>query len=198
MTRDFPLDMKELLPLLDLLSNRVKAVQRLKELLTMKLPPGMVPVKVAIPVVPTVRVSVTFSKFEEFRAAPAPLPEAFALAQEDALWDGERGGGGGAGEKEDHWAIDPFVIPEEYKWIDLKERKRREREKRRRARAAAKAKREGGGKAFGASSSSSSGASAGGGGGAAAGDGGSSGAAAAGSSSSKLAKQADNTLTPPN
>ena len=34
------------MPLLDLLANRVKAVRRLKELLMLKLPPGMVPVKV--------------------------------------------------------------------------------------------------------------------------------------------------------
>ncbi|KAI3930826.1 hypothetical protein MKX01_037272 [Papaver californicum] len=62
---NFPLRTEELLPLLDILSNKVKAIRRLRELLTTKLIPGTFPVKVAIPVVPTIRVLVTFTKFEE-------------------------------------------------------------------------------------------------------------------------------------
>ncbi|KAJ7515034.1 hypothetical protein O6H91_23G068800 [Diphasiastrum complanatum] len=46
LTPDFPLKTEELLPLLDILANKVKAVRRLRELLTTKLPPGMFPVKV--------------------------------------------------------------------------------------------------------------------------------------------------------
>ncbi|PHT58327.1 Pentatricopeptide repeat-containing protein, mitochondrial [Capsicum baccatum] len=45
LTPDFPLK-TELLPLLDILANKVKAVRRLRELLTTKLPPGTFPVKV--------------------------------------------------------------------------------------------------------------------------------------------------------
>nr|GMD84657.1 ankyrin repeat domain-containing protein 13C-B [Ipomoea batatas] len=43
---DFPLRTEELLPLLDILANKVKAIRRLRELLTTKLPKGTFPVKV--------------------------------------------------------------------------------------------------------------------------------------------------------
>ncbi|CAB4306229.1 unnamed protein product [Prunus armeniaca] len=65
LTEQFPLKTEELLPLLDILANKVKAVRRMRELLTTKFPPGSFPVKVAIPVVPTVRVVITFTKFVE-------------------------------------------------------------------------------------------------------------------------------------
>ncbi|KAJ4785516.1 Ankyrin repeat family protein [Rhynchospora pubera] len=68
---NFPLRTEELLPLLDILANKVKAIRRLRDLLTTKLPAGTFPVKVAIPVVPTIRVLVTFTKFEELQ----PLEE---------------------------------------------------------------------------------------------------------------------------
>ncbi|GFY81444.1 ankyrin repeat family protein [Actinidia rufa] len=42
---NFPLQTEELLPLLDILANKVKAVRRLRELLTTKLPMGTFPVK---------------------------------------------------------------------------------------------------------------------------------------------------------
>uniref|UniRef100_A0A1J3HHR9 Ankyrin repeat domain-containing protein 13B n=1 Tax=Noccaea caerulescens TaxID=107243 RepID=A0A1J3HHR9_NOCCA len=64
----FPLQTKELLPLLDILANKVKAIRRLRELMTTKLPSGTFPVKVAIPVIPTIRVLVTFTKFVELEA----------------------------------------------------------------------------------------------------------------------------------
>lgn len=43
---NFPLQTEELLPMLDILANKVKAIRRLRELLTTKLPPGTFPVKV--------------------------------------------------------------------------------------------------------------------------------------------------------
>jgi hypothetical protein len=46
LTPDFPLKTEELLPLLDILANKVKAIRRLRELLTTKLPLGTFPVKV--------------------------------------------------------------------------------------------------------------------------------------------------------
>lgn len=46
LTPDFPLKTDELLPLLDILANKVKAIRRLRELLTTKLPHGTFPVKV--------------------------------------------------------------------------------------------------------------------------------------------------------
>lgn len=67
LTEQFPLKTEELLPLLDILANKVKAVRRMRELLTTKFPPGTFPVKLAIPVVPTVRVVITFTKFVEFQ-----------------------------------------------------------------------------------------------------------------------------------
>ncbi|KAI3816893.1 hypothetical protein L1987_10678 [Smallanthus sonchifolius] len=69
LTPDFPLKTEELLPLLDILANKVKAIRRLRELLTTKLPQGMFPVKIAIPIVPTIRVLVTFTKFEELQSS---------------------------------------------------------------------------------------------------------------------------------
>ncbi|XP_021650133.2 uncharacterized protein LOC110642397 isoform X2 [Hevea brasiliensis] len=68
LTDQFPLKTEELLPLLDILANKVKAVRRMRELLTTKFPAGMFPVKVAIPVVPTVRVVITFTKFIELQS----------------------------------------------------------------------------------------------------------------------------------
>ncbi|XP_022716115.1 ankyrin repeat domain-containing protein 13C-like [Durio zibethinus] len=68
LTEQFPLKTEELLPLLDILANKVKAVRRMRELLTTKFPPGTFPVKVAIPVVPTVRVVITFTKFVELQS----------------------------------------------------------------------------------------------------------------------------------
>jgi hypothetical protein len=46
LTEQFPLKTEELLPLLDILANKVKAVRRMRELLTTKFPPGTFPVKV--------------------------------------------------------------------------------------------------------------------------------------------------------
>ncbi|KAL0754790.1 hypothetical protein Bca101_092458 [Brassica carinata] len=63
LTNDFPLTTEELLPVLDILAINVEAVRRMKELLTVKFPPGTLPVKMSIPVIPTVKVVITFSKF---------------------------------------------------------------------------------------------------------------------------------------
>ncbi|GFP91972.1 ankyrin repeat domain-containing protein 13c [Phtheirospermum japonicum] len=46
LTEQFPLKTEELLPLLDILVNKVKAVRRMRELLTTTFPPGTFPVKV--------------------------------------------------------------------------------------------------------------------------------------------------------
>ncbi|KAG0476048.1 hypothetical protein HPP92_012889, partial [Vanilla planifolia] len=45
LTPEFPLQTEELIPLLDVLANKVKAIRRLRELLTTKLPQGTFPVK---------------------------------------------------------------------------------------------------------------------------------------------------------
>jgi hypothetical protein len=52
LTEDFPLTVDEFLPLLDILATRVRAVRRLRELLTTKFPPGTFPVKVTFSLLP--------------------------------------------------------------------------------------------------------------------------------------------------
>ncbi|KAG5391871.1 hypothetical protein IGI04_021834 [Brassica rapa subsp. trilocularis] len=86
LTEDFPLKTEELLPLLDILANHVKAVRRMRELLTAKFPPGTFPL--SIPVIPTVKVVVTFSKFVPLRPidhfyTPLSSPRHLSAAVED-------------------------------------------------------------------------------------------------------------------
>ncbi|CAN6462074.1 unnamed protein product [Victoria cruziana] len=150
LTEDFPLKTEELLPVLDILANKVKAVRRLRELLTTKLPPGTFPVKVAIPIVPTIRVLVTFTKFEELQpleefSTPLSSPAHF---QDTKSKDSEpsssssswiswiRGSQTHASSSsvstDSHWNddVDPFLIPADYTWIDANEKKRRMKAKR--------------------------------------------------------------------
>ncbi|KAJ8747817.1 hypothetical protein K2173_026125 [Erythroxylum novogranatense] len=138
LTPDFPLRTEELLPLLDILANKVKAIRRLRELLTTKLPHGTFPVKVAIPIVPTIRVLVTFTKFEELQpveefATPPSSPAQFHDAkskESEGSWiswmRGSRGGQSNDGDSHHYKEeLDPFHIPSEYTWIDANEKKRR-------------------------------------------------------------------------
>ncbi|CAI9115569.1 OLC1v1016497C1 [Oldenlandia corymbosa var. corymbosa] len=138
LTPDFPLKTEELLPLLDILANKVKAVRRLRELLTTKLPNGTFPAKIAIPIVPTIRVLVTFTKFEELQPAeefctPPSSPVQFQDAKSEATssswisWmRGSRGGQSSDSESRSfREEIDPFHIPSDYAWVDANEKKRR-------------------------------------------------------------------------
>ncbi|KAK7376295.1 hypothetical protein VNO78_34761 [Psophocarpus tetragonolobus] len=145
LTPDFPLKTDELLPLLDILANKVKAIRRLRELLTTKLPHGTFPVKVAIPIVPTIRVLVTFTKFEELQPAeefstplssPAYFQDAKSKESEGSTsWISWMKGSRGtqSSDSDSHRykdEIDPFNIPSDYKWVDANERKRRMKAKR--------------------------------------------------------------------
>ncbi|XP_068652519.1 uncharacterized protein [Aristolochia californica] len=141
LTPDFPLKTEELLPLLDILANKVKAVRRLRELLTTKLPLGTFPVKVAIPIVPTIRVLVTFTKFEEHQpseefstplSSPAHFQDSKAKESEtasSASWiSWMRGSHGHSSDTESRSGRDepdPFHIPFDYTWVDANEKKRR-------------------------------------------------------------------------
>ncbi|KAB1670233.1 hypothetical protein ERO13_D11G257000v2 [Gossypium hirsutum] len=140
LTPDFPLKTEELLPLLDILANKVKAIRRLRELLTTKLPSGTFPVKVAIPIVPTIRVLVTFTKFEELQpmeefATPPSSPVHFQDAKSkesegSTSWiSWMRGSRGGQSSDSDSHRyrdeVDPFNIPTDYTWVDANEKKRR-------------------------------------------------------------------------
>lgn len=145
LTPDFPLKIEEFLPLLDILANKVKAVRRLRELLTTKLPPGTFPVKVAIPIVPTIRVVITFTKFEELQpveefstplSSPAHFQDAKGKETEasnsSVSWmSWMRGSHSRTSSEptslEDHLRddLDPFYIPSSYTWVDMNEKKRR-------------------------------------------------------------------------
>ncbi|XP_010474574.1 PREDICTED: ankyrin repeat domain-containing protein 13C-like [Camelina sativa] len=150
LTEQFPLKTEELLPLLDILANKVKAVARMRDLLTTKFPPGTFPVKLSIPVVPTVKVVITFTKFVELPPAetfytplssPRFLNSANSTAGEEDQSDDEKpdarnsisrpstwlrlASGKGSQrriEEEEQQMPDPFAIPIGYKWTSMSSR----------------------------------------------------------------------------
>ncbi|KAG8365398.1 hypothetical protein BUALT_Bualt18G0100500 [Buddleja alternifolia] len=146
LTEQFPLKTEELLPLLDILANKIKAVRRLRELLTTTFPPGTFPVKVAIPVVPTVRVVITFTKFVELQPidnfyTPLSSPRQLANGRgsEDESSSGDNTGyfslssswlkGGSRQQKTSssggQTVEDPFLIPNGYSWSSFDEKNRK-------------------------------------------------------------------------
>lgn len=147
LSQDFPLQTGELLPLLDILANKVKAIRRLRDLLTTKLPVGTFPVKVALPVVPTIRVLVTFTKFEElqpldeFETPPsspitadrdnlAPEPSSASSWFQWLKAPYQRSHmplGSSVGRIEN--IQDPFAIPQDYTWITAEAKKKKLLEK---------------------------------------------------------------------
>ncbi|CAI9761638.1 unnamed protein product [Fraxinus pennsylvanica] len=142
---EFPLQTEELLPLLDILANKVKAVRRLRELLTSKLPKGTFPVKVAIPVVPTIKVLVTFTKFEELQpldefSTPPSSPTAAGRESPSVMNPSSSSWfrwiksphpsfhtGGSTSRIET--VQDPFAIPPDYTWITAEAKKKKMQEK---------------------------------------------------------------------
>merc|ERR1712122_17397 len=62
MSEDFPLTVQMLLNVLEVIAPQFKHFQKLRDFIEMKLPPGF-PVKVDIPVLPTVSARVTFHDF---------------------------------------------------------------------------------------------------------------------------------------
>ncbi|CAH2038222.1 unnamed protein product [Thlaspi arvense] len=147
LTDGFPLKTEELLPLLDILANHVKAVRRMRELLTAKFPPGTFPVKLSIPVIPTVKVVITFSKFVALRPmdqfyTPLSSPRHLSAAIEDRSdVDGDEKSdirtlsssrssfstpswlrlnitsSQRRLREEEEQTVDPFAIPTGYKWM---------------------------------------------------------------------------------
>lgn len=121
LTEQFPLKTDELLPLLDILANKVKAVRRLRELLTTKFPPGTFPVKVSIPVVPTVRIVVTFTKFVDLQSSeqfftPMSSPSQLqGFTEEEHLSTASSSHSKSANSQ----LPDPFAIPGDYTWTSL-------------------------------------------------------------------------------
>ncbi|KAK4752400.1 hypothetical protein SAY87_021198 [Trapa incisa] len=143
----FPLQTEELLPLLDILASKVKAIRRLRELLTTKLPMGTFPVKVAIPVIPTIRVLVTFTKFEElqpldefstppsspsYRESPAVVPQASSsswLQWIKAPYNGRPSSSLSCSSKWVDNIQDLFVIPSDYTWVTAEAKKKKMQDK---------------------------------------------------------------------
>uniref|UniRef100_A0A5B7AAX4 Putative ankyrin repeat domain-containing protein 13C-like n=1 Tax=Davidia involucrata TaxID=16924 RepID=A0A5B7AAX4_DAVIN len=140
---NFPLRTEELLPLLDILANKVKAIRRLRELLTTKLPMGTFPVKVAIPVVPTIRVLVTFTKFEELQSVdefttPPSSPtaagqESPAMMQSSSSswfqWITAPYHRPSSSSHKVENVQDPFAIPTDYNWVTAEAKKKKLQEK---------------------------------------------------------------------
>ncbi|KAL6184933.1 hypothetical protein ACLB2K_041068 [Fragaria x ananassa] len=144
---NFPLQTEELLPLLDILANKVKAIRRLRELLTTKLPMGTFPVKVAIPVVPTIRVIVTFTKLEELapvdefttppssptsagRESPAGMQSSSSSWFQWIRAPYHHPGLSTTGSSSRIETIpDPFAIPADYTWVSVEAKKKKMQEK---------------------------------------------------------------------
>ncbi|XP_058094441.1 uncharacterized protein LOC131240323 [Magnolia sinica] len=124
LTEQFPLKTEEILPLLDILANKVKAVRRLRELLTTKFPPGAFPVKIAIPVVPTVRVVVTFTKFVDLQPqffTPMSSPRHLQDIPEEHLFAASRS----KSINPQSQPLDPFTIPSDYSWTSIDDKSRK-------------------------------------------------------------------------
>jgi len=96
--------------------------------------------QVAIPIVPTIRVLVTFTKFEELQpveefstplSSPAHFHDAKSKESEgSSSWiswmKGSRGGQSSDSDSHRYKdEVDPFNIPADYKWVDANEKKRR-------------------------------------------------------------------------
>ncbi|XP_076948190.1 uncharacterized protein LOC143620367 [Bidens hawaiensis] len=146
---NFPLTTEELLPLLDILANKVKAIRRLRDLMTTKLPMGTFPVKVAIPVIPTIRVLVTFTKFEELQ----PLDEFTTPPSSPTSGDHDSPSMTNQSGPSSSWfqwiktpyhransasnasssrietTPDPFAIPADYTWISAEAKKKKMQER---------------------------------------------------------------------
>ncbi|XP_027364476.1 ankyrin repeat domain-containing protein 13B-like [Abrus precatorius] len=147
LSHDFPLKIEELLPMLDILAEKVKAIKRLRELLTTTLPKETFPVKVAIPVVSTVRVLVTFTRFEElqqvdeFESAPSSPTSAdlensnIEQSSSTSSWyqwmktPSRSGSSAVESSSRTNENQDLFAIPSGYTWLTYREMVKKQQEK---------------------------------------------------------------------
>ncbi|XP_014507240.1 ankyrin repeat domain-containing protein 13C isoform X1 [Vigna radiata var. radiata] len=144
LTEQFPLKTEELLPLLDILANKVKAVRRLREILTTTFPSGTFPVKVGIPVVPTVRVVITFTKFVELQPmeqfyTPFSSPRHLVSGEEQqqnkaenrcsssttSMWLRRSSSVNKQQQQSMTLDSDPFAIPVGYTWTSVDDKSRK-------------------------------------------------------------------------
>ena len=63
MSQEFPVKVDQLLVVLEMLGPKAKFYKRIREFVDLRLPPGF-PVKINIPIVPTVKATVSFPEFE--------------------------------------------------------------------------------------------------------------------------------------
>ncbi|ONK63829.1 uncharacterized protein A4U43_C07F19370 [Asparagus officinalis] len=127
LTYNFPLEVGELLPLFDILGYKIKPIRRLKEILSTKLPAGSFPVKIAFPIVPSVKVVISFTNFELLPPADEFYTPPCSPQRENLIIDDSN-------LKPINYAQeiqDPFVIPPDYKWIYEGEKKTKIQESRR-------------------------------------------------------------------
>ncbi|KAK8945725.1 hypothetical protein KSP40_PGU009560 [Platanthera guangdongensis] len=144
---NFPLKTEELLPLMDILANKIKAIRRFRELITTKLPAGTFPVKVAIPVIPTFRMLITFTKFEGLQCSldeelsnPPLTPERQSPQRDSSIsWaqrmiDSYRAAPNALRPKSSPERRsrsmdldDPFLIPSDYAWTTSEEKKEKKK-----------------------------------------------------------------------
>ncbi|KAK6915324.1 Ankyrin repeat [Dillenia turbinata] len=108
LTSDFPLKTDELLPLLEVLGDGLRTARRLKEFLASKVPHGTFPVKIAIPIIPTITILMNFTKFEVLQPSEKfPIPPSGPAHFHDSICFKEE--------------FDPFSIPSNYTWIDYED-----------------------------------------------------------------------------
>jgi len=98
--------------------------------------------QIAIPIVPTIRVLITFTKFEELQPSDefsTPLSSPTSFQDSNKAKDSEASGswyswvrGSRSGQSSDGSdfrnpkdEVDPFRIPPDYTWVDANEKKRR-------------------------------------------------------------------------
>lgn len=95
--------------------------------------------QIAIPIVPTIRVLVTFTKFEELQpveefttppTSPAHFQDCKSKEPEGSTswisWMRNRGSQSSDSESRSFRdEVDPFLIPSDYAWVDANEKKRR-------------------------------------------------------------------------
>lgn len=88
MSRDFPLTINQLLPLFEILSPSNEHFGKLREFISMKLPPGF-PVQVEIPVLMFLSARITFRNFKTWTRETRktiPIPEAVDPEQASSNW----------------------------------------------------------------------------------------------------------------
>ncbi|XP_075523113.1 uncharacterized protein LOC142555871 [Primulina tabacum] len=103
----------------------------MREVLMTTFPPGTFPVKVAIPVIPTVKVVITFTKFVQLQTiehfyTPPSSPRQFSGGIRGEYFSSWLSGSRSRQQaSEGEHMIDPFAIPSGYSWSSFDEKKKK-------------------------------------------------------------------------